>query len=324
MKTSCAFVKAIPIEKFLSAKEKLKNVAGPTPLQKNEFLSKKFGANIYLKREDLQVVRSFKIRGAFNKIVSLGDEAKNRSVVCASAGNHAQGVAYTCALLGIHGTIFMPLPTPNQKVEQVRWFGKEFIDVRLAKDTFDDCCERALGFARQSGSIFIHPFDDEEVIAGQGTAALEMLEQLSSGIDYIFMPIGGGGLASGVASVFEERSPETKLIGVEPEGAASMKRSFDMGKIVALDTVDRFADGAAVKRAGELTFSLCKKLLNEIAVVPEGKICTTILELYNRNAIIAEPAGALPVAALDFFKEKIKGKNVVCVISGGNNDIGRM
>lgn len=314
----------LSMEKFHEAKKNLEGVAARTPLQKNNFLSEKYEANIFLKREDLQPVRSFKIRGAYNKIVSLGKKAREKSIVCASAGNHAQGVAHSCALLGIHGTIFMPLPTPNQKVEQVRWFGKEVVEVKLVGDTFDDCCAKAKLFSEETKSFFIHPFDDEEVIAGQGTIALELLEQSESKIDFLFLPIGGGGLASGVASVFRSLSPHTKLIGVEPEGAAAMKRSMEKGKLVCLEQIDRFADGAAVKQAGQLTFSLCNELLEEVVLVPEGKICSAILELYNRNAVIAEPAGALSVAALDAFRRNIKGKNVICILSGGNNDIGRM
>lgn len=314
----------LSMEKFHKAKKNLEGVAECTPLQRNTFLSEKYKANIFLKREDLQPVRSFKIRGAFNKIISLGENARKKSIVCASAGNHAQGVAHSCALLEIHGTIFMPLPTPNQKVQQVRLFGKNFVEVKLVGDTFDDCCEKAKLFSEETKSFFIHPFDDEEVIAGQGSLALELLEQSESKIDFVFIPIGGGGLAAGVASVFNALSPQTKLIGVEPDGAASMKRSLDAGKIITLEEIDRFADGAAVKQSGHLTFAICKELLHDVALVPEGKICSSILELYNRNAIIAEPAGALSVAVLDSFKQEIKGKNVVCILSGGNNDIGRL
>jgi threonine dehydratase len=316
--------KIVLLEEITSARKNLLEVVSQTPLQQNDYLSEKYGANIFLKREDLQVVRSFKIRGAYNKIVSLGKTAGNKSIVCASAGNHAQGVAYSCSLLGIHGVIFMPLPTPTQKVEQVKWFGKNRVEVKLVGDTFDDCCIKAQWFAKENGNIFIHPFDDEKVIAGQGTLALEIIEQSDFKIDFVFIPIGGGGLASGVACVFNALSPQTKLIGVEPQGAASMKKSIEAGKIVSLEEVDRFADGAAVKQAGELTFSICKNLLHDIALVPEGKLCSTILELYNRNAIIAEPAGALSVSALDLFKESIRGKNVVCILSGGNNDVSRM
>lgn len=312
----------LSLEKIYSAQTRLSGMVEPSPLQKNEFLSERYQANIFLKREDLQVIRSFKIRGAYNKISSLGKNAG--SVVCASAGNHAQGVALSCALLGIKGTIFMPLPTPHQKVQQVQWFGKDLVEVRLVKDTFDDCCECAKAFAAETGGVFIHPFDDEEVIAGQGTVGLEMLKQAGSVIDFLFIPIGGGGLAAGVSAVFKTLSPSTRLIGVEPEGAASMQQSLRAGRLVALEEIDRFADGAAVKQAGALTFEICKDLLEDVLSVPEGKICSAILELYNRNAIIAEPAGALSVAALDYYRKEIRGKNVVCIVSGGNNDIGRM
>jgi threonine dehydratase len=314
----------LSLKKVQSAKTGLENILSKTPLQLNQYLSEKYNANVFLKREDLQVVRSFKIRGAYNKIFSLGKTAKEKSIVCASAGNHAQGVAYSCSLLEIHGTIFMPLPTPKQKIEQVKWFGKNWIEIKLVGDTFDECCEKAKQFSAENSNIFIHPFDDEDVIAGQGTLALELLEQSKAPIDYLFIPIGGGGLAAGMASVFKILSPNTKLIGVEPQGAPAMKVSFDKGKVTPLQEIDRFADGAAVKEVGQLTFAICKDLLDEITLVPEGKICSSMLELYNRNAIIVEPAGALSIAALDSYSENIKGKNVVCIVSGGNNDIGRM
>ena len=317
-------VKNFSLEKIHLARKGLQGVVENTPLQKNNYLSEKYEAAIFLKREDLQVVRSFKIRGAYNKIISLGNAAKKKSVVCASAGNHAQGVAYSCAFLKIQGTIFMPLPTPKQKIEQVKWFGKNWVDVKLVGDTFDDCCREAMKFCESKKSFFIHPFDDEAVIEGQGTLALELLEQSEPQIDFLFIPIGGGGLAAGMASVFKTLSPKTKLIGVEPEGAPAMKKSLEAGKVIELKKIDRFADGAAVKQVGQLSFSICKDLLDEVALVPEGKICSAMLELYNRNAIIAEPAGTLSIAVLDQYKKAIKGKNVVCVLSGGNNDIGRM
>jgi len=314
----------LTIEKIQSAKSKLNTIVSNTPLQFNQYLSEKYNASVFLKREDLQIVRSFKIRGAYNKISSLDKNIAQKSIVCASAGNHAQGVAYSCSLLEIQGTIFMPLPTPKQKIEQVKWFGKNWIEIKLIGDTFDDCCESAMQFAKKNDNFFIHPFDDEEVIAGQGTLALEILEQKEKTIDYLFVPIGGGGLAAGIATVFKTLSPTTKLIGVEPEGAPAMKTSFDKGATVSLQEINRFADGAAVKQVGQLTFSICKELLDDIVLVPEGKICSEMLDLYNRNAIIVEPAGALSIAALDSYLPKIKGKNVVCIISGGNNDIGRM
>ena len=312
------------VEDILIAYQTLKDVVYHTPLQKNELLSERYGCHVYLKREDLQVVRSFKIRGAYYRMKSLREEEKKNGIVCASAGNHAQGVAYSCRALGVHGKIYMPSTTPRQKVSQVQFFGREFVDIILVGDTFDDSYGQALICAKQEQRTFIHPFDDEAVIAGQGTVGVEILNDCEEPIDYVFASIGGGGLISGVGTYMKSISPATKLIGIEPEGAPSMKKSFEAKKVVTLSDIDPFVDGAAVKRVGEKTFALAKELVDDIVVVPEGKVCTTILQLYNENAIVVEPAGALPVAALDLYKEQIRGKTVVCIISGGNNDIGRM
>lgn len=305
------------------AAQRLEEVVLKTPLIKNERYSRLYQSNIYLKREDLQQVRSYKIRGAYNKISSLDHEQKRKGIVCASAGNHAQGVALSCKLLGIHGTIYMPSTTPQQKIEQVRMFGEDFITVVLKGDTFDDASDAALKFCEKENSIYIPPFDDIKVIEGQGTIGIEIYEQLKSPIDYIFVPIGGGGLAAGISSVFSALSPSTQIIGVEPAGAASMQKAFEKGGPTRLEHIEKFVDGAAVQKVGELNYKICKKFLADIVLVPEGKDCQTILDLYNKDAIVVEPAGALSVAALDFYKEKIKGKNVVCVISGSNNDIAR-
>lgn len=217
----------------------------------------------------------------------------------------------------------MPLTTPAQKVKQVKLFGKEWVEVVLKGDTFDDAFEESQLFCKANNATFIHPFDDEKVIAGQGTVGLEILEQTKQPIDYLFFPIGGGGLASGVVSVFKQLNPHTKLIGVEPEGAVSMKTSIENGRNTTLEQIDKFVDGAAVKRVGDTTFEICKNLLDDIVPVSEGKVCTTILQLYNEEAIVVEPAGALSIAALDLYKDKIAGKTIVCVISGSNNDINR-
>ena len=312
------------LDKIYQARERIKGVALHTPLQLNENLSEEFSAHVYLKREDLQPVRSYKLRGAYNKMVSLAKEEKSRGVVCASAGNHAQGVAYACNKLDIKGTIFMPVTTPPQKIQQVKLFGKDKVEVVLKGDTFDEASEKAHQFCEEVGAVFIHPFDDEMVIAGQGTIGMELLEDTTSPIDYIFVPIGGGGLASGIITVFEQLSSETKIIGVEPSGAPSMKTSIEMGGNTALDHIDNFVDGAAVARVGDRTFEICRTGLEDIILVPEGKISTTILRMYNEEAIVVEPAGALTISALDFYMEKIKGKNVVCIVSGSNNDITRM
>lgn len=305
------------------AKERLSGVVEQTPLAFNLNLSDYYGAKIYLKREDLQVVRSYKIRGAYNKISALSDNQKANGVVCASAGNHAQGVAYACRLLDIHGTIFMPTPTPGQKVNQVKNFGGDKVDIVLIGDTFDDAFAEATQFCEKSESTFIHPFNDAEVIAGQGTVGIEILEQISEPIDYLIMPIGGGGLASGVSTWFREHSPNTKIIGVEPKGAAAMIASVEADELTTLEHIDKFVDGAAVRVVGDMTFKICKENLHEFIKVPEGQICTTILKMYNEEAIVAEPAGVLSISALEFLKEEIKGKTVVSVLSGGNNDIVR-
>ena len=305
------------------AQKQLQNVVSPTPLIENLNLSEEFGATVLLKREDLQVVRSYKIRGAYNKMRTLTTPEKENGIVCASAGNHAQGVAFSCHLLKIMGKIYMPKTTPKQKVKQVQLFGKNYVEIILTGDTFDDAYAKAVADATQNNKAFIHPFDDVEVIAGQGTVGLEILDIYKEPIDYVFVPIGGGGLASGLSTVFKQLSPSTKIIGVEPQGAPSMKTSIANDKNTALDTIDKFVDGAAVKQVGDLTFDICKKNLDDIILVPEGKVCTTILRLYNEEAMVVEPAGALTIAALDFYKEEIKGKTVVCIVSGSNNDIER-
>ena len=310
-------------QEVLAAKKQLNGVVSPTPLIQSLNLSEEFNSNILLKREDLQVVRSYKIRGAYNKMSTLNPEERNQGVICASAGNHAQGVAYSCNLLKIQGKIYMPKTTPKQKVKQVQLFGKSFVEIVLIGDTFDDAYAKAAEDAIANNIIFVHPFDDIKVIAGQGTVGLEILESYKEPIDYVFVAIGGGGLASGLSEVFKELSPNTKIIGVEPEGAPSMKTSITNGINTALETIDKFVDGAAVKQVGNITFEICKDNLDDIILVPEGKVCTTILRLYNEEAMVVEPAGALSIAALDFYKDKIKGKNVVCIVSGSNNDIER-
>jgi threonine dehydratase len=308
---------------FREASERLSTVVVKTPLAYSRSLSKKYGANIYLKREDLQIVRSYKLRGAYNMLSSLPQEELNKGVVCASAGNHAQGFAYSCKKLGVKGVVFMPIITPLQKVQQTRFFGENFIDIKLVGDTFDDCATAAKAFTDAEGFTFIPPFDDYKIIEGQGTVGVEILDELTD-IDYLFVPVGGGGLCSGVGSYFKTFSPQTKVIGVEPDGAPSMKRALENGSPITLNNIDRFVDGAAVKRVGTLTFSICKEVLHTMHTVAEGKVCSTILKLYNEDAIVVEPAGALSIAALDDFANVIRGKNVVCIISGSNNDIDRM
>jgi len=307
-----------------AAAAKLKGIASITPLTKNARYSKHFGANIYFKREDLQEVRSYKIRGAYNKISALSYEQIENEIVCASAGNHAQGVAISCKILKIKCTIYMPSPTPNQKIEQVKMFGEAYVDVVLIGDTFDDAYHAAMEESERLNKTFIHPFNDKKVIEGQATVGLEIINQAKAlPIHYVFVPVGGGGLAAGLSSVFKLLSPQTKIISVEPKGAPSMLTSIRNNKNIELKSIDSFVDGAAVKRVGDLNFAICKENLHRVVEVNEGKICQTILDLYNKDAIVVEPAGALSLSALDQFSEEIKGKNVVCVISGSNNDITR-
>ncbi|MCM3116419.1 threonine ammonia-lyase IlvA [Neobacillus sp. MER 74] len=316
--------KVFNVEDIIIASHNIKDEIAPTPLQYNHLLSERYGCHVYLKREDLQSVRSFKIRGAYNRIKKLNEDELKNGIICASAGNHAQGVAYSCHLLNIHGKIFMPSTTPKQKVNQVKFWGKEDVEIVLIGDTFDDAYEKAMECSQLENRTFIHPFDDPDVIAGQGTVAVELLNDCPEKIDYLFGAIGGGGLMSGVGTYLRHYSPQTLLIGVEPQGAPGMKESFLKGEVTSLKEIDPFVDGAAVKTVGTLTYNICKEIVDDILVVPEGKVCTTLLSLYNENAIVVEPTGALSVAALDMYAEEIKGKTVVCIVSGGNNDIGRM
>jgi len=307
----------------ISALQRLKKVIKKTPLEHNIRLSEKYECDIYLKREDLQVVRSYKLRGAYNMISQLKKEQLEKGVVCASAGNHAQGVAFSCKKLGIKGIIFMPEITPRQKVNQTRMFGDGIIDIVLVGDTFDDCLKEALKYTEANNMTFIPPFDNNAIIEGQGTVGVEIYQDLPE-TEIVIVPVGGGGLSAGAGTYLKQVNPNIKIIGVEPEGAPSMLEALNTGAPVTLPEINRFVDGAAVKRAGDITFPICKSVLDEMLLIPEGKVCTTILKLYNEDAIVAEPAGALSVAALDLVADQIKGKKVVCVISGGNNDIERM
>ncbi|MBB2144063.1 threonine ammonia-lyase IlvA [Pedobacter sp. LMG 31464] len=308
---------------FLAAAERLKGTVLRTPLEFNQRLSEKYQAEIYLKREDKQVVRSYKLRGAYNMMSQIPADLIKNGVVCASAGNHAQGVAHSCNKLKIKGTIFMPEITPKQKVSQTTLFGNGWIDIVLVGDTFDDCLAEALRFTTENKMTFVPPFDNYHVIEGQGTVGVEVLEDLPDA-EVVIMPIGGGGLASGTGSYLKQTNPNILLIGVEPEGAPSMDAAFKAGRPIKLDQINRFIDGAAVKSVGLLTYPICREVLDEIMLIPEGKVCTSILKLYNEDAIVAEPAGALAVASLDLCADQIKGKKVVCIVSGGNNDIERM
>jgi threonine dehydratase len=313
----------VSIQDIDEAALELSGVAHHTPLVYNELLSEQYDAHIWLKREDLQVVRSYKIRGAYNMIQSLPESDTVNGVVCASAGNHAQGVAFACRKKKIKGTIFMPVTTPEQKVHQVKLFGREYVEVVLDGDTFDDAFARAKQFCEDTQAAFIPPFDHPKIIAGQGTVGKEIWEDADFDIDYIIAPVGGGGLSAGIGTYIKHYSPKTHIIGIEPEGAPAMLRSIEAGHVVVLEEIDKFVDGAAVKKVGKYTYDICSRVLDQVLTVPEGKVCGTILELYNDQAIVVEPAGALSIAALDNCREDIKGKNVICVLSGSNNDIMR-
>lgn len=314
---------SITVENIYKAKVRLKNVAEPTPLSFNYNLSEQYGCQLFLKREDLQVVRSYKIRGAYNKMATLPAAQLQNGVVCASAGNHAQGVAFACQKMKVPGKIFMPSVTPQQKVRKVKTFGKEFVEVILAGDHFDDAYAEALEVTEKHNMAFVHPFDDERIIEGQGTVGLEILEDCKVAIDYVFVAVGGGGLIAGLGSYFKQLSPRTRIIGVEPSGAAAMYESLQAGEVVTLDKIDSFVDGAAVRTVGKKTFHIGQRVIDDMVLVPEGKVCSSILQLYNEEGIVVEPAGALTIAALDFYADQIRGKNVVCVLSGSNNDIVR-
>ena len=307
---------------------RIKDVVKETPLQYDLYLSQKYDCNVYLKREDLQWVRSFKLRGAYNAISVLTNEAKEKGITCASAGNHAQGVAYTAKALNLQAVIFMPVTTPLQKVNQVKFFGSKNVKIVLTGDTFDDCLKEALAYTKQNHMTFIDPFNNVNTIAGQGTLAKEILNQSNHDaitFDYLFAAIGGGSLISGISTYLNQYSPQTKIIGVEPTGASSMYESVVVqNKVVTLDHIDKFVDGASVARVGDITFNIAKQYVDDYIQVDEGAVCSTILDMYSKQAIVAEPAGALSVAALENYKKEIRGKTVVCVISGGNNDINRM
>jgi threonine dehydratase len=304
------------------AAARLEKVISKTPLQYDKHLSELYKAHIYLKREDLQEVRSFKIRGAYNKIATLTPEEKKRGVVCASAGNHAQGVALSCSLLKIKGVIFMPTVTPNQKIEKVRNFGKSFVEIKLIGVNYDEASRASKEYAHKKNAVYVSAFDDVHVIAGQGTVGKEIFEELEN-VDIVVSQIGGGGLIGGVSTYMKCANKKIKVIGVQANGAPGMYRSIQNNKVTPLTKIDTFVEGTAVGVVSELTLSLTKKNVDNIVCVPEGKVCETMVELYQNEGIITEPAGALSVAALDSIRDQIKNKTVVCIISGGNNDIMR-
>jgi threonine dehydratase len=301
----------------LKALELMRRFFKETPLEHSQALSKAYNANLYLKREDLSPVRSYKIRGALNKMSSL--ESHVEDVVTCSAGNHAQGVAYACNKLGINADIYMPKITTKQKVDKVKAFGGDRVKIFLEGDTLADSFEAAM----QSHKPFVHPFDDARVIEGQATVGAEILNEIANP-DYIILPVGGGGLAAGVSSYVKENSPNTKIVAVEPTGAASLTAAIAEGKPITLKDINTFVDGASVSRIGALNFPLCRDNIHRVMRVDEGHTCSKILQMYNESGYIIEPAGVLSLCALDLMKHLLHNKTVVCVISGGNSDVFRM
>jgi threonine dehydratase len=310
-----------------SAAKRIAPVVTPTPLQLSDRLSAITGAQVYLKREDLQVVRSYKLRGAYNLLVQLTDEEIAAGVVCSSAGNHAQGFAYACRTLGVHGRVYVPAKTPKQKRDRIRYHGGEFIELIVGGATYDLAAEAALADVERTGATLVPPYDDPRTMAGQGTIAVEVLEQLAPLVgepDLVVVPVGGGGCIAGITTYLAERTANTAVLGIEPAGAAAMMAALAAGEPVTLDHVDQFVDGAAVRRAGTLTYAALVAAgdIASISTVDEGAVCTAMLDLYQHEGIIAEPAGALSVAGL--LETDIEpGSTVVCLISGGNNDVSR-
>jgi threonine dehydratase len=305
-----------------AAAELLHTVARRTPLERSDRLSDELGTNVWLKREDLQIGRSYKVRGAYNLVSSLSEDERRRGVVCASAGNYAQGVAYSCRSLGIRGRVFLPSATPRQKRERILAIGGSWVELVVGGATYDEASDAAAASGTATGAVVAHPFDDGRTIAGQGTVAVELDQQAPERFSTVVIPVGGGGLAAGMALWLRQHRPEVRLVGAEPAGAASMSAALAAGGPVGLPSVDTFVDGAAVGRVGDLTYPLVRDLVDEVVSVPEGATCTEMLNLYGAEGIIAEPAGALASAAARQLRDRVAGP-VVCVVSGGNNDVSR-
>ncbi len=307
-----------------AAAKRIAGVVTPTPLQRSDRLSAATGATVYLKREDLQSVRSYKLRGAYNLLVQLSDEEVAAGVVCSSAGNHAQGFAYACRSLGIRGRVYVPAKTPRQKRDRIRYHGGDFVELIVAGSTYDLAAAAALDDVARTGATLVPPYDDLRTMAGQGTIAVELLEQLDDEPDLVVVPVGGGGCIAGITTYLAERTSNTSVLGVEPAGAAAMMAALAAGGPVTLDHVDQFVDGAAVNRAGTLTYAALAAAGDMVSIIAidEGAVCTGMIDLYQNEGIIAEPAGALSVAGL--LEAGVEpGSTVVCLISGGNNDISR-
>ncbi|TCC16130.1 threonine ammonia-lyase IlvA [Kribbella speibonae] len=313
----------VDAEAIEAAIKRLDGVAVRTPLQRNLRLSERTGAQVWLKREDLQIGRSYKLRGAYNLIAQLDDAAKAAGVVCASAGNHGQGLAYSCHILGVHGKVYVPRTTPRQKRDRIAALGGKQIQVIVTGDTYDDAAAAAIAESTATGATMVPAFDDLRTVAGQGTVAIELVEQLGHAPDVLVVPVGGGGLVAGVATWIAERHPGVRIVGVEPAGAASMAAAIAAGKPVTLPQLDSFVDGAAVRRVGDATLPLVQQAGVELMSVPEGLVCSEMLALYQTDGLIAEPAGALSTSALGNGLDVRPGETVVCLLSGGNNDVSR-
>jgi threonine dehydratase len=298
----------------------LDGVVKCSPLEYSVSLSDRYGAQVFFKREDLQTVRSYKIRGAYFKISNIPDSLRTQGIVAASAGNHAQGVAFACANLKIKGNIFMPKSTPIQKLDAVRFFGRDYIRINLVGETYDEAFDASRKYCEAQNAIYIPPFDDFDIIAGQATVTLEIIEQMGQKLDFLMVPVGGGGLAAGASLVLKDLSPDTNLVGLEPSGAPSMSESIHARKLVHLNDMDKFVDGASVKQVGSHNFSICLDGIDQMLTIDKNHLCQAMLDLYVTNGMIVEPAGALSVAGLDLIQDQIKNKVVVCIISGGNFD----
>jgi threonine dehydratase len=319
----------VTIEGVNQAREAMREIFPETPLQLNEHLSRRYGADIWLKREDLSPVRSYKIRGAFNffrKVIAAG--ATGKTFVCASAGNHAQGFAFVCRHFQVPGVVFMPVTTPQQKIDKTRMFGGSYITIRLVGDIFDQCYAAARAHVEETGGVMVPPFDHADIIEGQATVAAELMDQLPEGArpDLVIMPVGGGGLASGMTARLEDVVPSSGFVFAEPVGAPSLRSSLEAQMPVTLPKVDNFVDGAAVARIGDLNFQALKGFAaDQVQLVPENAICVTISEMLNLEGVVLEPAGAMSITTLELLgRERLEGKTVVCVVSGGNFDFERL
>lgn len=316
-------MKMLSLQTIEESKKNFTSLVKKTPLEFSRRLSSQYSCSLYLKREDLQRIRSYKIRGAYTKISSLNKHQQQNGVVCASAGNHAQGVALTSANLGIKCSIFMPKTTPGQKINKTKKFGRQYCSVELVGDTFDEAYSAAMEYCENNNAVFVHPFNDYQTIAGQGTAGLEVCEKLQN-IDYVIVPVGGGGLLAGVGSVIKQLSPQTTIIGVEPKGASSLTHCLYKDTVEKIEGIETFVDGASVSLIGDKSFEIIREVVDEVITVPENRLCSTLLEVLQEDGLVLEPAGALALDALKDLSEKIVGKNVVCFTSGGNFDFERL